>query len=108
MEETKKIPAPININNGEVAVHLAYIRRDIDEIKVNQDKNNLDLKESIKDLKNGFVTHTEFAETEKITDDHENRIRTIEKNMWKWIGMSSIISSFGGGIIIALIEHFLK
>lgn len=76
-----KIPSP-ETSSDPMSVHLWYVRRDISEIKG-----------TLSDLKNGYVTRTDFDEHLKTDADHESRIRTLEKNMWKWIGASSIISA---------------
>ncbi len=93
MDDSKTPPpvvAPTDV--GGMSIHLSYIRRDIDEIKG-----------GIKDLKNSYVSRVDFDEHLKIDEDHEERLRTIEQSMWKYIGYSSAISSFvgiGGAFLI--------
>lgn len=89
MDEKNKIPPPIEADG--MNIHLSYIRRDVDEIKI-----------ILKDIKSDYVTRDDFAEHAKIVQDHEIRIRTLEKNMWKWVGASSAISA-----LLALLIQFI-
>ncbi len=92
-----KVPPPIDHTNDSTSVHLSYIRRDIDTINAKLDN-----------LTNGYVTKADFEEHQKIDQDHEERIRTIEQELWKYIGFSSAISSaiaLGGSF---LIQHFIR
>lgn len=47
----------------------------------------------------------ELKTTEIVADvaDHENRIRTIEKWMWKQVGLGAAIGSLGGFILSELV-----
>ncbi len=76
------MPTPLEVNSDRMSVHFSYLRRDIDEIKA-----------SLKILSVGFVSRTDFEEHLKADEDHESRIRSLEKNMWKWVGASSVISA---------------
>ena len=68
-----KIPAPIDTSkDAGVSVHLQYIRRDIDEIKLNM--NN-----GFERLENLYVTRIDFDEHTKKLDDHESRLRLINQ-----------------------------
>lgn len=82
--------------SADPGVHLWYMRRDISEIKT-----------SINELKNSYVTQKDFSEHLKADEDHENRIRTIEQNMWKQIGTSSVISALGSAILLSVAQHFI-
>lgn len=106
--EEKKIPAPVSTATDGVAIHLSYIRRDIDEIKANQIKSGNEVKEAISRLQDAYVTRVDFDEHEKRDEDHEIRIRSIEKNVQRWIGISSVLSSIGGALLLALAQYFIK
>lgn len=79
MPEEIKIPPPI-VDSTNMNVHLSYIRRDVDEIKA-----------TLKDLKNGYVSQSDFVEHLKVADDHESRIRILEEGKWKIAGATGVI-----------------
>ena len=89
----KDLP-PIVDSPEATAVHLSYIRRDI-----------VDIKTQLTALTSGYVTHSDFNE---VKEDHESRIRLIEKDMWKRISLSSAISAIGSSGLITLAQHLLK
>lgn len=96
MENTIPTQPPPEIS-ADPSVHLWYMRRDIGEIK-----------NTLSKMENNFVTQNDFKEHLKADDDHEQRIRSLEKALWKYVGFSSAISAIlavGGS---ALIEHFFK
>ncbi len=68
-----EIKTPPPVDSAGMNIHMSYVRRDIDEIKV-----------ILKDIKNGYVSSGDFAEHVKISggllDDHEKRVRAIEEN----------------------------
>lgn len=94
------MPAPGNI--GELTTHFSYLRRDVDEIK-----------NAVKDLKNGYVTRLDFDEHLKADDDHEKRIRTIEslvqdvatvkKIVYSCVAL--ILAAFVGAVIYIVIPN---
>lgn len=97
--EDKDTPAPIPIQ-GDVGVHLAYIRRDMDAIRKSQDEGIKGLKSDLKELKDGYVSHTEFKD---LKDDVEkNMVRReefepIKKLMYGMVTL--ILIAFVGGLI---------
>lgn len=108
METQQKIPAPVDTGNDTVSVHLSYIRRDIDQIRTDLTKNSQEVKGAIDELRNAYVTRTDFSEHEKKDEDHETRIRTIEKTLWKYVGASSVISAIASASLVALVQYFIK
>lgn len=74
-------------------------------------KSIIDIHENLKDIKNdlqnnqynikdikGLVTHND--------DDHEARIRVIERNQWKWIGVVAVITpvlTIGLGVLLTVL-----
>lgn len=95
-------PAPVDTGSDGIAIHLSYIRRDIDEIKNTQTKNNTEIKQAIQTLQNAYVTRVDYNEHLKTDEDHEKRIRILERALWKYIGFSSAISA-----VISLVGAFL-
>ncbi len=78
--ETDKIPPPVKTTDSATALHLSYIRRDVDQQRIDMNKGfeNLDKKISENNIKldnmqSGFVSKVEF-------EDHETRIRVMEKS----------------------------
>lgn len=88
---------PIVDSNEATAVHLSYIRRDI-----------VDIKSQLIDLKNSYVTQVDFDKHLNVDKDHEDRIRALEKDMWKRIGLTSAISALGSSGLLTVIQHFIK
>lgn len=80
-------------NAAVVQTDIGYIKKDIAEIK-----------QAVRDMPGIFLTVNEFKEHTKISDDHEKRIRVIEENMWKWIGISSIATA----VAMMVISYVLK
>lgn len=95
-----KIPAPITDAPDGMSVHIQYIRRDIDEIKLN-----------LRDLKDNYVTNTDFQSHLKIDEDHEKRIRTLEDSVTKIVSMMKTWGIAGavllGGLQVIEIVYFL-
>lgn len=86
VEPIDKIPAPVKSTESATALHLSYIRRDVDQQRIDNNRAFEKLDRSISEINSkldtmqlGFVTRSEFADHIKIDDDHENRIRVIEK-----------------------------
>ena len=103
-ENTNRIGDKINSLAKDVAVagnDIARIKTDIGEIK-----------EGIKDISKQFPTRAEFLEVIKVinetTADHERRMRIIEENMWKWVGMSIVFSSVMAIGISVLVKMLIK
>lgn len=80
---------------------ISYIKKDIGEIK-----------ESIKDISKQHITRAEFVEFvesfNRTSTDHERRLRIIEENMWKWVGMSIVFSSVMAIGISVLVKMLIK
>lgn len=111
-------PQDISIENPqtlrEVGIHLGTFSRQLEDIKITEKQHHLDnqtannaILKKLDDMQSSYVTRTEFSEHEKRDEDHENRIRAIEKNMWRQIGASSIISAVVSLILAAIAQHFI-
>lgn len=94
-ETSPKLPPP-ELGSDPLSIHLWYVRRDVGEIK-----------STLSDMKNGFVTRVDFDEHLKSDTDHENRIRTIEQSTWKNLGFSSAIGAVISLIGASLIQHYI-
>lgn len=104
----ESLPPPISDNNDAVSIHLSYIRRDILDIKNTQNESNVEFRKEFTDLKNGFVSRTDFDEHLKADEDHEQRIRVIEKSLWKFLGASSAISAIISLIGSYILNHIIR
>lgn len=75
----------------EVGIHLAYLRKDMTE-----------LKDLVRELPNGFATKEELLSV-------ENRVKKLEDNHGSWWARFGIpiVSGVVGAILLALILSFL-
>jgi len=81
------------------------IKDSLKETRDSQEKFHIEVKESFKELKDGFVTRSEYVEVCKIQTDHETRTRNLEESKWKTVGVASTITgilSIAGGYILNL------
>lgn len=95
--EPQRTPAPVLGGSAPADVHMAYLRRDVDEMKNTMNRSFLELAKTLEDIRDGHPTRDEHA-------DHEKRIRVIEQTMWRYIGASAVIGaavSFVGSLLIA-------
>lgn len=104
-------PLPVESANGgqAMSVHLSYIRRDVDDLKVLQKAQHLEIIQKLNELQAVYPTRKEFGEfvtgIQKIVGDHETRVRTLEKAMWKWVGTASTIGAVAS-ILVQLVFKF--
>ena len=78
------------------ALNIQYIQKDI-----------LEIKQTLKDINTSYVSTSEFAEHILTDNDHENRIRAIEQNMWKWMGMSTILGAVASFLMAYALKAFV-
>lgn len=102
-----RIPPPVELVDGQgIGIHLSYLRRDMDEVKVTQQKLHADVISKLNEMQSQYPTRVEFEEFiegfQKITADHENRVRTLEKSMWKWTGIASAV-----GVVASILVQLL-
>lgn len=95
-EDKQKSPALIPSMNEATNVHLAYIRRDIDEIK-----------STLSTLTSGYVTRIDFDEHLKTDEDHESRLRMLEKSYEGIQNIKSTISNLALRADVELIKKIL-
>lgn len=101
MNDGSSTPPPVMIG-GDQTVHLGYMRRDLDDLKRNQDANFKALSETLAQIRDGHLTRAEFADHLKADEDHERRIRSLEQERWKLAGASGIVAS-----AVSLLASFL-
>lgn len=111
MDETTKIPPPVPspTSLGELTTHFGYLRRDVDQNKIDQKKGFEDTQKSFEsiikrldNLTDGYITKSEFAEVgQKPIADHEIRIRSLEKTVTK------IVTWGAAGVIFISIVEFV-
>lgn len=103
-------PLPVEPANEQVmAVHLSYIRRDVDDLKILQKSQHAETIQKLNELQAVYPTRKEFEEFvqgfQKMVADHETRVRTLEKAMWKWVGTASTIGAVAS-ILVQLLFKF--
>lgn len=89
---------------GDVGVHLSYIRRDIDAIKKSQEEGMKDIKNDLTELKGSYVTLTVFQEHLKTDEDHEARLRVIEKESEDHALVKKVVYGAVAFILIAVLS----
>lgn len=83
-------------NAASVQKDIEYIKKDIGEIK-----------NAVKEMTMSFVTQAAFQDTANTATDHEKRLRLIEENMWKWVGIGTIVSVVVTTVIATIIKNYL-
>lgn len=81
MDDNKiKIPPPVPTSSSleGMSKDVAYLRRDVDEMKINHEKYHREVMEEIGKQSQSFATRSDVIEVVKVTDDHEKRIRSME------------------------------
>ncbi len=96
MTETNDLPIQPPTDLAGVAIHLSYLRRDMQN-----------LSGKIDGISQTFVTMLDFKEHQKADEDHEERIRVLEKALWKYVGVSSIATGLLSVIGTALVQHYI-
>jgi len=61
---------------------LSWMKKSLEGIEV-----------TLKEMSGAFVSTTTFNDNQKMTEDHETRIRGIESNMLKWMGAVSVLTA---------------
>ncbi len=97
MESSSDQPLAIPTTTEGIAIHLGYISRNLAELNKKMDA-----------VQNSTVGRDEWANHLKADEDHEARIRILEQNMWKQIGMASIIASVVAVGITLVIKFLFK
>lgn len=81
MEDKIKIPAPVptSVSLEGMSKDVAYLRRDVDEMKINHEKYHQELMGEIRKQTDSFASRSDMLEIIKTTEDHEKRLRVIEE-----------------------------
>ncbi len=101
MEEVK-IPPPIDTGDGNMNIHLSYLRRDFVEEKLARRKQHEEIMSKLEAIQSQYVSRVDFEEHLKADEDHEIRIRNIEKSIWRWGGMLAL-----GSAILSIVGSYL-
>lgn len=83
-------------NAAVVQTDISYIKKDVAEIKA-----------ALRDMSGTFVVRGEHEDVLKNISDHESRLRTIEENMFKYLGIAAVVSAILTIAIGAVINYFL-
>ncbi len=93
-----KTPAPIV--TGDMNIHLAYIRRDLDELKTIQKSQHAENIAALVDLKNASPSREEFSSLKEEVADHETRMRKAEWMLYVGVGGLYVINAIIGFYLI--------
>ena len=96
---------------GTLVSDVGYLKVGQDRIEKSQEKFHDEIKATLRDLKDGFISRIEFNDHTKKDDDHETRIRKIEQfndtlrgKMWG-IG---IMSGFVFGMLSLVAQYLIQ
>lgn len=104
-------PPQVAIDNPatlrEVGIHLANLSQSLKEIKDTEKQHHTDnvsrndtILKKLEEMQNLYPTRAEFNTlTDKVTKDHEDRIRNMEKSLWKWTGIATAVSVAGSLLV---------
>jgi len=83
MEDKVKIPAPVTTSNSleGISKDVQYLRRDVDEMKLNHEKYHKEVMQEIRSQSTSFVVKAEFIDAIKTIEDHEKRLRALEESV---------------------------
>lgn len=84
MDDTKvKLPppVPVSVSIEGMSKDVSYLRRDVDEMKINHEKYHQELMNEIRKQSDGFSTKDDVNKIEKQVDDQEKRIGIIEATL---------------------------
>lgn len=101
------------VDSKNVSVHLHYLRKDMDELKLNQKLQFELMMKKLDEMKSEYPTRREMEELradndkshlilQKTDEDHEERMRSVEKLIWKASGVAAL-----GGVVAGLIVQII-
>lgn len=76
----------------------------MDEMKVTQQKLHADVIAKLNEWREAFPTRNEFGEMGKIVDDHETRLRSSEKFVWKATGIAVAVGTAASIVVQLLVK----
>lgn len=79
-EAVATVAAQAAAQNASLGKDIAYIKESI-----------VDIKQTIKDAANNYITKDQFNVNDKMTADHEARIRATEKSIQYWAGILGLL-----------------
>lgn len=91
-----------------VEQRLSKLETLVTEIKDNHLKHIEDKIDGLGDKMNSYVNREEWAAHLKKDDDHELRIRAIEKLIWKYVGAVSVLAFLASLLGNTIAEQIFK
>ncbi len=88
--ENKAETPPIT-DFGSMNIHLSYLRRDVTDLKADTNKSFEEIKKTLNTIGSNYVTVFDFAEHLKLDEDHEKRIRALERYSWIAVGALAVL-----------------
>lgn len=83
-----------------MGIHLGYIRRDMDEMKKNQDASHREIQSTLKELLDKSPTRKEFDEVKQNVDRHQELVESLRGDR-KWvIGAVSVLIFLQGALVL--------
>lgn len=104
MNETSEAPIPPANTQGEVNVHLGYIRRDLLDIKNQNAKDLKEIKEQISTIGDHYVTQLEFTDVKELTVSNKEDIKGLYKIVYIGLGVVAALQFIAPFII----THYWK
>ncbi len=110
MEQNLETPVQAPTDIAGVAIHLSYLRRDMQIMTSKLDglSNNFASKEDLNSTEKNSVAR--FSENKALIDDHEIRLRIVEKFVNNLTGRMwgiGIAASVIGGLITLVVNYYL-
>jgi len=103
-EPITEAPLPPANTQGEVNVHLGYIRRDLLDIKNQNAKDLKEIKDQIGNIGNHYVTQSEFVDIKKTVESNTSDIKDIYKKIYIAMGILAVLQFLAPYIINQLIK----
>lgn len=81
----------------EFKINTKEVWRDLQEFRTETRKEAAEVRQLLASIDNKLdVVSLTMSHATKSVDDHENRIRLIEKNMWRAVGAAAFLSGLAG------------
>ena len=88
--------AELKVMFADLSKQLARVEKTVESGLSGVGQKIIDLEEKIEKK---YATKDDLNDIKTTQQDHENRTRSIEQNMWKWIGAMSVVSAVLGVLI---------
>lgn len=81
----------------EFKITTREVWRDLQDFRTETRAENAEIREMLSTIDNKLdVVTVTMGHTTKFVDDHETRIRAIEKTMWRAVGAAAFLSGLAG------------